>query len=104
MKKKTLKGTAVVLAAAMLLGCVGCGAAETAQQGDTQTVSTALPRKAMTPKSVDANPYMSAGDANIHHDCYNTDSTDEVLPMGIYSEINVSYETDQCQCFSGCLF
>lgn len=93
MKKKTLKGTAVVLAAAMLLGCVGCGAAETAQQGDTQTVSTALPRKAMTPKSVDANPYMSAGDTNIHHDCYNTDSTDEVLPMGIYSEINVSYET-----------
>ena len=93
MKKKTSKGTAVVLAAAMLLGCVGCGAAETAQQGDTQTVSTALPRKAMTPKSVDANPYMSAGDTNIHHDCYNTDSTDEVLPMGIYSEINVSYET-----------
>ena len=33
-----------------------------------------------------------ASDSNIHHDCYNTDSTDEVLPVGIYSEINVSYE------------
>ena len=31
-------------------------------------------------------------DANIHHDCYNSDSTDEVLPVGIYPEINVSYE------------
>ncbi|MFR8353805.1 MAG: hypothetical protein ACLVB1_15315, partial [Blautia obeum] len=31
-------------------------------------------------------------DSNIHHDCYNTDSTDEVLPVDIYSEINVSYE------------
>ena len=35
---------------------------------------------------------MVASDSNIHHDCYNTDSTDEVLPVGIYSEINVSYE------------
>ena len=35
---------------------------------------------------------MAASDSNIHHDCYNTDSTDEVLPVGIYSEINVSYE------------
>ena len=38
------------------------------------------------------NPYMAASDSNIHHDCYNTDSTDEVLPVDIYSEINVSYE------------
>ena len=35
---------------------------------------------------------MANSDSNIHHDCYNTDSTDEVLPVGIYSEINVSYE------------
>ena len=35
---------------------------------------------------------MAASDSNIHHDCYNTDSTDEVLPVDIYSEINVSYE------------
>ena len=51
-----------------------------------------LPVKALTPKAMDVNPYMAASDSNIHHDCYNTDSTDEVLPVGIYSEINVSYE------------
>ena len=55
-------------------------------------VSTALPVKAMNAKRVDENPYMAKSDANIHHDGYNTDSTDEVLPLGIYPEINVSYE------------
>lgn len=51
-----------------------------------------LPIKALTGKVVEKNPYMADSDANIHHDCYNTDSTDEILPVGIYSEINVSYE------------
>lgn len=51
-----------------------------------------LPVKTLTPKVIDENPYMAASDSNIHHDCYNTDSTDEVLPVDIYSEINVSYE------------
>ena len=55
-------------------------------------VSAALPVKAMNAKRVDENPYMAKSDANIHHDGYNTDSTDEVLPLGIYPEINVSYE------------
>ena len=54
--------------------------------------SSELPVKALTPKAMDVNPYMAASDSNIHHDCYNTDSTDEVLPVDIYSEINVSYE------------
>ena len=61
---------------------------------DTESaVSTALPVKAMNAKRVDENPYMAKSDANIHHDGYNTDSTDEVLPLGIYPEIHVSYET-----------
>ena len=51
-----------------------------------------LPVKELTKKSVDENPYMAKGDTNIHHDCYNTDTTDAVLPLGIYPEINVSYE------------
>mgnify|MGYP002672751489 FL=1 len=55
--------------------------------------SSALPVKALHPKQVDENPYMAKSDANIHHDGYNTDSTDEILPLGIYPEINVSYET-----------
>ena len=54
-------------------------------------VSGALPVKALQPKQVEENPYMAKSDANIHHDGYNTDSTDEILPLGIYPEIHVSY-------------
>ena len=56
-------------------------------------VSGALPVKALQPKQVEETPYMAKSDANIHHDGYNTDSTDEILPLGIYPEIHVSYET-----------
>ena len=71
--------------------------AEETQVEETQTEENAgqtseLPVKTLTPKVMDVNPYMAASDSNIHHDCYNTDSTDEVLPVDIYSEINVSYE------------
>ena len=80
-KKRFLRLTAVMtLIAAMCLSAAAAGAA-------------ALPVKALAPKRVDENPYMAKSDANIHHDGYNTDSTDEVLPVGIYPEINVSYET-----------
>ena len=70
---------------------------EETQVEETQTEENAgqtseLPIKTITPKVIDENPYMAASDSNIHHDCYNTDSTDEVLPVDIYSEINVSYE------------
>ena len=71
--------------------------AEETQVEETQTEENAgqtseLSIKTLTPKVMDVNPYMAASDSNIHHDCYNTDSTDEVLPVDIYSEINVSYE------------
>ena len=71
--------------------------AEETQVEETQTEENAgqtseLPIKTLTPKVIDENPYMAASDSNIHHDCYNTDSTDEILPVDIYSEINVSYE------------
>ena len=70
---------------------------EETQVEETQTEENAgqtseLPIKTLTPKVMDVNPYMAASDSDIHHDCYNTDSTDEVLPVDIYSEINVSYE------------
>ena len=58
----------------------------------TAEAPAALPVKALSPKRVDENPYMAKSDANIHHDGYNTDTTDEILPLGIYPEINVSYE------------
>jgi len=103
-----------LLAGALTLSMAACSAAQTPAE-DTQAssaaatpaeaaapaeettpsapVSGALPVKALQPKQVEENPYMAKSDANIHHDGYNTDSTDEILPLGIYPEIHVSYET-----------
>ena len=66
--------------------------AEEIQTEENTGQTSELPIKTLTQKVIDENPYMAASDSNIHHDCYNTDSTDEVLPVDIYSEINVSYE------------
>ena len=90
MKKNTMLRSALSLSltAAFCLSIAACGRAETLSPS-----SGALPVKALSPKQVDENPYMAKSDANIHHDGYNTDSTDEILPLGIYPEINVSYET-----------
>ena len=99
MKKRTM---IIAMMAAMLTVASDCTvkllhAEETqtkeVQAEDSQSEGTSqLPIKALSPKVVEENPYMAKSDSNIHHDCYNTDSTDEVLPVGIYSEINVSYE------------
>lgn len=89
-KKFTRSMIVMTLTAAM---CFGTAAYAQEQEGDTGLNTTALPIKALSPKQVDENPYMAKSDANIHHDGYNTDTTDEVLPVGIYPEINVSYET-----------
>ena len=56
------------------------------------TAEVQVPIKSLSPKAMDENPYMANSDSNIHHDCYNSDTTDAVLPVDIYSEINVSYE------------
>ena len=68
-------------------------AAPAEEAATSAPVSGTLPVKALQPKQVEENPYMAKSDANIHHDGYNTDSTDEILPLGIYPEIHVSYET-----------
>ena len=64
--------------------------AEEIQTGENNVAK--VPIKALAPKTMDENPYMGRNDANIHHDGYNSDTTDAVLPVDIYSEINVSYE------------
>ena len=98
MKKRALILAMITfIAAATSEPSVNMVRAEETQAEETQTEENAgqtseLPIKTLTPKVIDENPYMAASDSNIHHDCYNTDSTDEVLPVGIYSEINVSYE------------
>ena len=113
MKKKRM--ICSVLAALLCLSLAACGGtqagtsqpqeptetsapAQTEAPAEEPAVKTApdasaLAVKALRPKRVEENPYMAKSDANIHHDGYNTDSTDEILPLGIYPEINVSYET-----------
>ena len=59
---------------------------------ENSTAEVQVPIKSLSPKAMDENPYMANSDSNIHHDCYNSDTTDAVLPVDIYSEINVSYE------------
>ena len=98
MKKRALILAMITfIAAATSEPSINMVRAEETQVEETQTEENAgqtseLPIKTLTPKVIDENPYMAASDSNIHHDCYNTDSTDEVLPVDIYSEINVSYE------------
>ena len=95
MKKLQCSVPTLLLAGVLCLTLAACGAKQSSDMPASDTdsaASAALPVKAMNAKRVDENPYMAKSDANIHHDGYNTDSTDEVLPLGIYPEINVSYE------------
>ena len=110
MKKRNIIHSALSLSltAALCLSMAACGGTQppadssaasaapaqpaAVQPAAEEPTSTALPVKALHPKQVEENPYMAKSDANIHHDGYNTDSTDEILPLGIYPEINVSYE------------
>ena len=79
---------------ALILAVLACMVTTTGGMGKIVQAAESgeLLIKPLTAKVVEKNPYMAKGDSNIHHDCYNTDSTDEVLPVDIYPEINVSYE------------
>lgn len=91
-KKKLVRPAAAMAFTAILYLGMAAGS-QTIHAGTSNNTGTALPVKVLSPKQVEANPFMGKSDANIHHDGYNTDSTDEILPIGIYPEINVSYET-----------
>lgn len=93
MKKRALILAMITfIAAATSEPSINIVRAEETQTEENTAQTSELPIKTLTQKVIDENPYMAASDSNIHHDCYNTDSTDEVLPVDIYSEINVSYE------------
>ena len=93
MKKRALILAMITfIAAATSEPSINMVRAEETQTEENTAQTSELPIKTLTQKVIDENPYMAASDSNIHHDCYNTDSTDEVSPVGIYSEINVSYE------------
>jgi hypothetical protein len=103
MKKRKIIHSALSLSltAALCLSMAACGGTQppadssaapaapaqpaAVQPAAEEPTSTALPVKALHPKQVEENPYMAKSDANIHHDGYNTDSTDEILPLGIFA-------------------
>ena len=95
MKGRKILLAFIISAATITSGCAN-GAPKTEEAKSEQKTTkenTVVPIKPLTAKAIDDNPYMAKSDANIHHDCYNSDTTDEVLPVDIYPEINVSYET-----------
>ena len=95
MKGRKILLAFIISAVTITSGCAnGTSKTEEAKSEQKTTEENAVvPIKPLTAKAIDDNPYMAKSDANIHHDCYNSDTTDEVLPVDIYPEINVSYET-----------
>ena len=95
MKGRKILLAFIISAVTLTSGCAnGTPKTEEAKSEQKTTEENAVvPIKPITAKAIDDNPYMAKSDANVHQDCYNSDTTDEVLPVDIYPEINVSYET-----------
>ena len=91
MKKRNEVIATILFCAIMTAGSFSVNAGRKVRMKQAAIIVSTAGKEA-TEKSVDENPFMAKGDTNIHHDCYNTDTTDAVLPLGIYPEINVSYE------------
>lgn len=94
MKGRKILLAFIISAITLTSGCAnGTSKTEEAKSEQKTTEENAVvPIKPITEKAIDDNPYMAKSDANVHQDCYNSDTTDEVLPVDIYPEINVSYE------------
>ena len=95
MKGRKILLAFIISAATLTSGCANdtTKTEEAKSEQKTTEENAVVPIKPLTEKVIDDNPYMAKSDANIHQDCYNSDTTDEVLPVDIYPEINVSYET-----------
>ena len=87
-----MKKIFAVLLAAMVIFASGCQSQDTGKI-DYSDSSFSLSPKPLAAKSVKQNPYLAKSESNIHKDGYNSDSTDAVLPLGIYTEVNSSLET-----------
>ena len=94
MKGRKILLAFIISAVTLTSGCAnGTPKTEEAKSEQKTTEENAVvPIKPITAKAIDDNPYMAKSDANVHQDCYNSDTTDEVLPVDIYPEVNVSYE------------
>ena len=79
-------------ALALLLACAGCSAPPAGTPAQTD-VPAALAPHPLPVKDVAVNPYMANSDNSIHNDAYATDVTDAVAPLGIFSILSTSIET-----------
>ena len=91
-RRSFLNASALALLSCPLAPTASAAKSDSLLAGLFHSEDTALPLKPLTAKGVDANPFMGSSESNIHHDCYNTDSTDAVLPVGICPEVNVAME------------
>lgn len=91
-RRSFLSASALALLSCPLAPTVSAAKSDSLLAGLFHSEDTALPLKPLTAKGVDANPFMGSSESNIHHDCYNTDSTDAVLPVGICPEVHVAME------------
>ena len=91
-RRSFLSASALALLSCPLAPTASAAKSDSLLAGLFHSEDTALPLKPLTAKGVDANPFMGSSESNIHHDCYNTDSTDAVLPVGICPEVNVAME------------
>ena len=91
-RRSFLSTSALALLSCPLAPTASAAKSDSLLAGLFHSQDTALPLKPLTAKGVDANPFMGSSESNIHHDCYNTDSTDAVLPVGICPEVHVAME------------
>ena len=79
MKGRKILLAFIISAITLTSGCAnGTSKTEEAKSEQKTTEENAVvPIKPLTEKAIDDNPYMAKSDANIHHDCYNSDTTDE---------------------------
>lgn len=88
-----------LLAAVLLLSILLMSGCQTQENSGTEKNSAdfSLAPNPLSAKAIEQNPYMADSESNIHNDCYNSDTTDAILPLGIYSEVNYSLETQSHQ-------
>ena len=112
-KKYRMKRLLSAVITLLLLLCLaGCSDSEestdvaesTNMRENTGDTSTALVPKEMAPNAVTPNPYMADSDNSVHNDSYNSDVTNAVFPLGIYSQLNLSLETQNPQAPSAAFY
>ncbi len=71
---------------------------------DKNDVQEALVPKPLAPNAVTVNPYMADSENSVHNDCYSSDVSGAVLPLGIDSVLDVSVEKNNPQAPSAAFY